>query len=420
MSFTLAKRGAGSQGRCRAWLPAVVSLLPVYAGPAAGQVTGVEYINRASGKPAIHIVTIDRSLADYELRVLTDPVPTRLGYAYLRTVPDLASAAGAVVAINGYLWHGGDKPGAEGKYQSTTIVDGVTLVELPTPHMETMLGIAEQDSSGLRLQKFSQDEFLAGNFPDYRHHLLGSNTSLMIAGACLGDDHKSQWSAIGYGPDKVVMISSDWGSRNGVFRDSDLCAVFEEFGVTDAIRLDGGGSPSLVVDGVHVNPRGWPRDPARAVATAIGLVPSSCGTALQNPGFEDPVISPPWQRFNSIPGWTGPIDVHREPDLPASEGAQVVDLNQNSFGYVSQTINTVAGREYTVRWAQGVNYHCIAAASLSLDIDNASVGTFASTATPVYKEATFAAAASTTTLRFRSLTAGCGAATVDDVSISCQ
>ncbi len=72
----------------------------------------------------------------------------------------------------------------------------------------------------------------------------------------------------------MVLISSDWTSRNGRFLDTDLCAVFDEFGVTDASRLDGGASPGLVVDGDLVNPQGnalW--GTARPVATAIGLVP---------------------------------------------------------------------------------------------------------------------------------------------------
>lgn len=142
--------------------------------------------------------------------------------------------------------------------------------------------------------------------------------------------------------------------------------------------------------------------------------------SVVNPSFEEPVISPPWARFNSIPGWNGPIDIHRVPDLPASDGFQVADLNQNSTGYVGQVISTIPGGAYAVRWAQGVNYHCIGSAALSLDIDGISVGSFSSVTTPAYKQATFTAAGTSTELRFRSLTGGCGAATVDDVSVSCQ
>lgn len=252
------------------WVGAAQTAVPTQVAP------GVDYYDWSSQDPAIHVIVIDRSLAGYELRVLTEvtnDVPPR---AQLRTTPELASAGGALVAINGYLWEpgfGGDFA-TTGSYQSTTIVDSQVIAETPTELAETMLGFAVQDGTGLRLQKFSQQDYESGAYLDYRYHLLGSNTSLMTNGQCLGEDRDSRWTAIGYAPDKVVMISSDWASEHGSFPDTDLCPVFQSFGVTDAIRLDGGGSPAMVVDGVHVNPRNQFGVPsARAVATVIGLVP---------------------------------------------------------------------------------------------------------------------------------------------------
>jgi hypothetical protein len=142
---------------------------------------------------------------------------------------------------------------------------------------------------------------------------------------------------------------------------------------------------------------------------------------LLNPSFEDPVISPPWRRVDAMPGWQGPVDIHREPDLPAKDGFQVVDLNQNSVGYIRQRIKTVPAQSYTVRWAQGTNYHCtglLGSASVSLDIDGVRVGSFVSSATPAPMEASFTAPGATVVLQFTSLTAGCGGATIDDVSVT--
>ena len=119
-----------------------------------------------------------------------------------------------------------------------------------------------------------------------------------------------------------------------------------------------------------------------------------------------------------MPGWTGPVDIHR--DLTASEGFQVVDLNQDGPGFIGQSIPTLPGQSYAVRWAQGTNFFCAASAQISLDVDGLSVGTFDSSATPAYREAVFTATGSTTSLRFRSLTPGCGAATIDDVSVACR
>lgn len=146
----------------------------------------------------------------------------------------------------------------------------------------------------------------------------------------------------------------------------------------------------------------------------------ACSVSLINPSFENPVISPPWSRVNSMPGWTGPVDIHRVPDLPASDGAQVVDLNQNGTGYIQQTFSTVPGQLYRVRFYHGVNYHCTSSARFSVDIDSGSIGTFTGNATPVEASATFTATGSSTTLRFRSLSGGCGASTIDHVRVSCQ
>jgi hypothetical protein len=159
----------------------------------------------------------------------------------------------------------------------------------------------------------------------------------------------------------------------------------------------------------------------RTVPVLNALEAVNAARPVLNPSFEDPVISPPWRRVDAMPGWQGPVDIHREPDLPAKDGFQVVDLNQNSVGYIRQRIKTVPAQSYTVRWAQGTNYHCtglLGSASVSLDIDGASVGSFSSHAIADKKKASFTASGATVELQFSSLTAGCGGATIDDVSVT--
>lgn len=147
--------------------------------------------------------------------------------------------------------------------------------------------------------------------------------------------------------------------------------------------------------------------------------PSCVDPVIENPSFEVPVIPGPWTRVNSMPGWVGPVDIHREPDLPASDGAQVVDLNQSSAGYIRQTFLTQPGVEYTVTFDHGVNYHCTGQASLSVEIDGVPWMSFPSNATLREDSVTFTAAGSSSELTFRSLTGGCGAATIDNVRVTC-
>ena len=141
---------------------------------------------------------------------------------------------------------------------------------------------------------------------------------------------------------------------------------------------------------------------------------------LVNASFEDPVIPGPWTRVNQMPGWEGPVDIHRSPDLPAAEGFQVVDLNQNDLGYIRQSFATVPGATYRIDFAHGVNYHCRSSATFDVQIDGTTQGTFSTSATLQRSEVVFTATGTSTELRFVSRSGGCGATTIDDVRIICE
>jgi len=147
--------------------------------------------------------------------------------------------------------------------------------------------------------------------------------------------------------------------------------------------------------------------------------PGCVDPVIVNPSFEDPQIAGPWLRVFSMPGWTGPVDIHRIPDLPASDGLQVVDLNQSSPGYIAQTFSTRPGEQYMVVFEHGVNYHCTNEALFSVEIDGAVFGTYLSYAAMRQASFTFTAIGSSTEIAFVSHTAGCGAATIDNVRVSC-
>lgn len=168
---------------------------------------------------------------------------------------------------------------------------------------------------------------------------------------------------------------------------------------------------------------GWTRGDFADTLSAGGMDAFTAWLPLKPPistngSFEEPVIPGPWTRFNKIPGWSGPVDVHRVPDLPAHDGMQVVDLNQDGTGYIEQTFTTTSGARYTVGFWHGVNYHCVGSASFDVLIDGQVVQSFSSVATLARGGVEFVAATDRTTLRFQSRTGGCGAATIDDVTVT--
>lgn len=90
-------------------------------------------------------------------------------------------------------------------------------------------------------------------------------------------------SAIGYGPDRIVLLSSD--HRGDALKPNipDLCDFFKSHGIKDAMLLDGGNSAQLYVQGQGnpgepVNPIWVKEQTARRVANAIGIV-KVCNTA---------------------------------------------------------------------------------------------------------------------------------------------
>ena len=80
---------------------------------------------------------------------------------------------------------------------------------------------------------------------------VSSSTSIVKNGVCATDSLGSRWSAIGTtsGGRIVVMSSTDQTTTA-----AQLCPAFQALGVANAIRLDGGPSAQMTVDGALKNP----------------------------------------------------------------------------------------------------------------------------------------------------------------------
>lgn len=160
--------------------------------------------------------------------------------------------------------------------------------------------------------------------------------------------------------------------------------------------------------------------------TPVDQTPACAPVVLTNASFEMPVISPPWERIDSdgandaLPGWVGNVDVHHSSDLQVAPdgGVQTVDLNQNGPGSVEQAVTLQVGAHYRLDFFHGINHHCVSTAVVSVEIGGTE-RRFTSTASGEYSSLFFTANEQDSVVRFTSLTPGCGAATIDDVSIEC-
>lgn len=107
-------------------------------------------------------------------------------------------------------------------------------------------------------------------------------------------------------------------------------------------------------------------DALRAFLIAVSLTAGTATAAelIVNGGFEQPVIASgaytiPGGEFPSIPGWTISVDVRlAAPDAwLAIEGRQSLDLvgGQQAGGYIEQTVTTIPGQKYDLRFSYANN-----------------------------------------------------------------
>jgi hypothetical protein len=91
-----------------------------------------------------------------------------------------------------------------------------------------------------------------------------------------------------------------------------------------------------------------------------------------------------------------------------------------SLGQTS--LATPANAYCLLHFFHGVNHHCTSTATFDVQVDGTTVRSFTSTydASGLREERMrFHTTGTTTALRFASTTSGCGAATIDDVSVAC-
>ena len=87
--------------------------------------------------------------------------------------------------------------------------------------------------------------------PGYALNLISTSTNVVRDGICQVPGFVSRFSAVGASPTRMVMVSSTSGGTTSA---AELCPIFQALGINNALRLDGGPSTALVVNGVVKNP----------------------------------------------------------------------------------------------------------------------------------------------------------------------
>jgi hypothetical protein len=312
--------------------------------PSKSVAPGVTYWDCSGTNPAVHIVTIDRTLPAAEMQILDDVSNLDPYTVNLKTVEQLARDNHAIVAINGYNWSGQKGTPLDihphGTLTTTTYTVGEKVSDNVSGLAEVLLGFKSGGPRGLQPKRLTEAEFALPENLAYRQELYGSNTTVMRDGACQSDDdYHFRLSVVGYSPTHIVLLSTAGGEE---YFQQQLCPALASFGVTDAIRNDGGPSAAMYVGGsvdAHVNPLTPPYffeyGTARRVAFAVGLVPTIgaeiCRDLVDRSGavFASLCVDPRNDGYNAffVPAVRGPLGACGTFDfnLVAKDGRQVGD-----------------------------------------------------------------------------------------------
>lgn len=233
---------------------------------------GIAYYDCGRSRPAVHVVTVNRSMPGLQIRLLQKPTGSG-AQVHLETVPVLARDADAIVAINGYRWGGrpgideGFVPGGKGTPTTTTYIDNRKKTGNSSKEVEILMGF-DTRHTGAQARLIQPDQLGRPENTVFRETLYGSNSSVLKGGQCRNvSDESSYKSIVGYSRSHIVFLVT-----SKEYHQDDLCATLRSFGVVDAIINDNGRSVSLHLRGADVKGTVQPSWPARRVAYAIGVV----------------------------------------------------------------------------------------------------------------------------------------------------
>lgn len=237
---------------------------------------GIVEINDCTNiEPYIHIIYINHIDKNRQFLVPIIPYTNSSPKQDVKLTSIVNYSNAAKVGINGFIWSGedgtayGQKGTLLGLVVSNNQVFGNNFRNLQ--HL-----VFNRDPTTVT---FGQSKGLPSNYKPIYSIQVGSTTSIIKSSNiydlnnirpitpgnnnynCSSDTTDSRWSAIGggnlgsasntIGKGVTLMVSS---TSSGTTTAKRLCPIFKIFSIPNAIRLDGGPSASMMVNGVLVNP----------------------------------------------------------------------------------------------------------------------------------------------------------------------
>jgi hypothetical protein len=254
---------------------------------------GISYfIEHTNNGTPVHVVIIDRSYNEYELRIMAHEDQQESGHVLTRPVQDLANehSPPALVAVNGTMWEAGPN-NLEGENEYESVIPSARLFlyynEVFFDNAPYQLGFAETRDK-IDLIFVGRSYFDRQENSRYKYYATGNYFPLLKGDTsqCEGNLYDNDTiTAIGYGENVVVMISSEYPTLlrhdfHGLDK-LDMCELLIDNGAMYGAFIDGGTAAAMFIEGEGengiVNPLPittlpWFPDGHRNVGTAIGLI----------------------------------------------------------------------------------------------------------------------------------------------------
>lgn len=238
--------------------------------------TGTTYLDWCTTIPPYMHITVT-NMADARERFTIKHLPKVIAGASTRYVTALPLAritswsANTQVMTNGFYWQGdsGTSTGQHGLADghvhnfATGLGDnfsqGGSCQDFPSPPYNPCTTFNSGGNKRVMRMPASgaawswEDNARPGIISNSQSY-VSSSTSIVKDGVCSNDATISRWTAVGNtSGGRVILMSS---TTDGQTTAAELCAIFKAMGVNNAIRLDGGPSAAMTVDGLLKNPLG--------------------------------------------------------------------------------------------------------------------------------------------------------------------
>ena len=204
--------------------------------------------------PYLHIVLVDLDDSHNKISI-THGEKVSKGYP-LKTITELANQEDAKIAVNGFTWVGdqGDNLNQYATNPAGTVYSKNKELNKRKNTKEVVLGFSKRTHEGTKVKLFdrSNGEMLEGVFLQDADN---STTSLIKHGTKTGAATSYQTSSVGigsYSGKNILIILSSHKSESASLLDH--YDIFDYFGATEAMRLDGNSATSLYYNEKHLNP----------------------------------------------------------------------------------------------------------------------------------------------------------------------